>query len=148
MGWEIGLAIAGAMLSAVGTFVSAQDQADMSEYNAAVAQQNAELATQKAAYDEKLHNQEVRRFLASQRALYGKSGVVADEGSPLLVMDETVKKGAMDALAIRYGGQLESLRAKSAANLYNMQADNIRTAGAISAGTSLLSSGAKIFSMM
>ncbi|PKN37682.1 MAG: hypothetical protein CVU62_08125 [Deltaproteobacteria bacterium HGW-Deltaproteobacteria-2] len=145
MGLETGLAVAGIVASVAGTLITASQQSDMSNYNAAVANQNAEAIEDKAAYDAKMHNQEVRKMLATQRSLYGKSGVSSEEGSPLLVMNDTVKQGAMDALAIRYGGDVEAAKQRSAANLYKMEGKNIKTAGAIGAGTTLLAGAGNLY---
>ena len=139
------IGLIGTAISAAGTFMSAQQQSEATDYNADVANQNAQMAEDKAAYDAKMHNQEVRRILATQRALYGKSGVSSESGSPLLVMDDTVKQGAMDALAIRYGGDVAAAQERSKANLYKMQGKNIMTAGAIGAGTTLLAGGASAY---
>lgn len=133
------IGLIGTAVSVVGQVMSASQQSDMANYNAKVANQNAEAIEDKAAYDARMHNQEVRKMLATQRSLYGKSGVSSEEGSPLLVMDDTVKQGAMDALAIRYGGDVEAAKARSQANLFKMQGKNIMTAGMMGAGTTLLS---------
>jgi hypothetical protein len=71
------------------------------------------------------------------------SGVSSESGSPVLVMEDSVKQGALDALAIRYGGDVEAARQRSAANLYKMQGNNAMTAGFINAGSSLLSGASK-----
>lgn len=143
MGAEV-IAFAGLIASAAGTLFSANQQKKMADYNAAVSENNAEMAENKAAYDAKMHNQEVRRILATQRGLYGKSGVDSSSGSPLLVMNDTVKQGAMDALAIRYGGDIAAAQQRSQANLYKMQGNNAMMSGGISAGTSLLSGALKL----
>lgn len=144
MGIEVGLGLMGMVLSAAGTLMSASQQSDMANYNAAVAEQNAKMATDKATYDAKMHNQEVRRILAAQRSLYGASGVSSESGSPLLVMDDTIKQGAMDALAIRYGGDVEAAKQRSAANLYRMQGKNAMTSSVIGAGSTLLTAASKL----
>jgi hypothetical protein len=139
------IGLVGTAVSVVGTVMSAQQQNDMADYNAAVSNQNAQMAEEKAAYDARIHNQGVRKILAAQRSLYGKSGISSEEGSPLLVMDDTIKQGAMDALAIRYGGDVAAAQQRSAANLYKMQGKNAMTSGMLGAGTTLLSGTASAY---
>lgn len=119
----------------------AKKQAD---YNASVAEADAAAAKQKAEYDEKMHRERVRRLLSSQRAAYGKSGVDL-AGSPLLMLQDTAKEGELDALAIRYGGDVEASRNRSEANLLRMQGRAARTSGYLQAGGTLLSGGAKAY---
>lgn len=138
------IGLAASAISAGGSFISGMQQQDMANYNAAVAEQNAKMATDKATYDAKMHNQEVRRILAAQRSLYGASGVSSESGSPLLVMDDTVKQGAMDALAIRYGGDVDAAKQRSQANLYRMQGKNAMTSSVIGAGSTLLTGMTKL----
>ncbi len=149
MGWvTAAVAIAGlvaAAASAAGTVMSADAQRKASNYNADVADANARAAQDKAAYDEKMHKESVRKILASQRALYGKSGL-SSEGSPLLVMEESTKAGEMDALAIRYGGDIAAAKERSSANLLRMQGKNIKTAGYIGAGSTLLAGASQAMS--
>jgi type IV secretory pathway VirJ component len=140
----LALGVAGLLASVAGTVYSASQEQKMADYNADVAAQNAQMAEDKAAYDAKMHNREVRRVLANQRSLYGKSGL-SEEGSPLLVMEDSLKQGAMDALAIRYGGDVEASKQRSQANLFRMQGKNIMTSGAINAGTTLLSGASKLY---
>lgn len=145
MGFETFLAIAGLVASVGGSLYSAQQQNEMAEYNERVELQAAEMEKDKANYDARMHNQEVRRILATQRSLFGKSGISSETGSPLLVMSDSIKQGAMDALAIRYGGDVAAAKHKSAANLYRMEGQNAKSAGIIKAGTSLLSGAGEIY---
>lgn len=144
MGAEVIVGIIGLAVSAAGAIMSGQQQQAMADYNVKVAEQNAMMAKDKANYDARMNNQQVKRMLATQRSLYGMSGVSSESGSPVLVMEDSVKQGALDALAIRYGGDVEAARQRSAANLYKMQGNNAMTAGVINAGSSLLSGASKL----
>ena len=126
-----GIAAAGAAYTAYSTHQTAK-------YNEKVAEQQAQQVTAKAKYDADLHRQRVQRLLSKQRALYGKSGVEMS-GSPLLVMEDTIEQGEIDALAIQYGGDVESARARSQANLYKMQGRSAIVGGAARSGGTLLS---------
>jgi hypothetical protein len=60
-------------------------------------------------------------------------------------MEETVKEGEMDAMAIRYGGEVEAARARSAAALARMQGKSEAMGSYAQAGSSLLSGAAKVY---
>lgn len=136
----IGLVSAAA--SAGGAVYSGVKQAEAEEYNAKVRDQAALAAQDKAAYEEGIHRDKVKRLISSQRALYGKSGVDL-AGSPLLTLEDTAGQGEIDALAIRHGGNVEAAQQRSAATLSRMQGKSTRNASYIQAGTSLLSGAAK-----
>ena len=142
-GVEIAL-LAATTISAAGALQAGKSQQDMAEYNARVAEQSAVAATEKAAYDEQIHREQVRKVLSKQRALYGKSGVDMT-GSPLLVLEDTAKTGELDALAIRYGGEIEASRARSGAGLSKAQGSQARTASYLQAGTTLLTGGSQAY---
>jgi hypothetical protein len=135
---SIPMAIA-AVVSAASTIYSGIKAGQAADYNAKVQEQNARYAQDKAAYNEKMHRDNVRKLLSTQRALYGASGVDMT-GTPLLVMQDTVGKGELDALAIRHGGDIEAANQRAAATLSRMQGSTARTSGFLKAGTSLLTS--------
>lgn len=112
--------------------------------SAEIAEDAARATENKAAYDEAAHRERVKKIISSQRALYASAGVT-EEGSPLLVMEDTAKQGEMDALAIRYGGDVAAAQARSQANLYKLQGKQASNASYLRAGTSLLTSGYKAY---
>jgi hypothetical protein len=138
-------------VAAYSAYSQGQAQANMAEYNALIARQNADLALQKEELQkiqtritEKKQREQTQRLLATQRSLYGKAGVTF-EGTPLLVMSETAAEGEIDALAIRYAGSIEEaniIAEQSAyrqdARLARMRGSAAKLAGNIGAGTALL----------
>jgi len=141
----IAVAAISAAAGGYATYDSGQQRKKESRYQADVAAENALAEKDKAKYDAKMHRENVQRVLASQRALYGKSGLTG-EGSPLLVMEESAKQGEMDALAIRYGGDIRASQQRSASNLYRMQGKNAARAGNIGAGSTLLGGASNVAS--
>jgi hypothetical protein len=134
---------ASSLISASGSLQEGQASEGAAAYNAAVARQSAQASVDKAAYDEEMHRERVRKLISSQRAAYGASGVDI-EGSPLLLLEDTAAQGEMDALAIRYGGEVEASQKRSQAELYELQGKNAKKASYYKAGSSLLSGGASI----
>ena len=127
----------------IGSAIQAgRSQKKMADYNAAVSERDALAAEQKAEYDIAAHRRRTRKMLGKQRALYGKAGVTF-EGSPLLVMEETAAEAELDALAIRYSGDIAASRHRSVADIERIRGKQARKAGYIKAGTTLLTGAAK-----
>lgn len=139
------LIAAATAVAVTGTVIAADNSRRAANQNADAQEQAAISAQKKAAYDETRHREGVAKLLSAQRALYGKSGV-SMEGSPLLVMEDTAGQGELDALAIRYGGDVAAARERSAANLSRMQGKAAQTAGYFQAGSTLLSGASSAYS--
>jgi len=134
-----------AVVSAAGSIKAGKDQKAAAEYNAQVDEQNAIAATNKAAYDESIHRDKVKRLLSEQKAIIGASGVDIS-GSPLLATIDTIEKGELDALAIRYGGEVESQQYTSSATASRLEGQAASTASKYKAGSTLLSGASKSYS--
>ena len=136
--------VVGAVTSGLGALSAGQAQSDMAEYNAAVAANQAIAAQQSAAFDEEQHRAKLAKLISTQKANAGASGIDPNTGSPLSVMADTAEQGELDALAIRYGGQVGASRATSQATLDKMQAKAARIGGYYGAGTSLLTGASRL----
>lgn len=145
MGMETAALAIATVVAAAGTAYSAYSASETASYNAKVAEASAKAAQDKAAYDEALHRERVRKLLSSQQAAYGASGVQGSSGSPLLTELDTTRQGELDALAIRYGGAIESAQAMNRAAGYRSEGQSALTGGMISAGSSLLQEGYKTY---
>lgn len=123
------VSLAGAGLSAVSQIQGAKHNQAMLEYNTAAARVEASAAEDK-------HRRDMKRRAGADRASIAKSGVTS-AGSPLLVLAESAANAEMDALNIRIG-------AESTARVNQAKSRDIRRAGYIGAGTSLLSGYSKL----
>ena len=158
-GFEIAL-IGGTVLSAVGEVAKGnqlarqyKEAAAVNEYNAAVADRDAKQALITASSRQEQFRQQARRELGRQRAAQAESGFAA-EGSVLGVLDQSVIDSELDALAIGYEGELQSLGLKQQAGLDRYEASANRssakaakTAGYVSAGAQLLGGVAEGYQM-
>ena len=138
----MGVAAAGLVLQAFSSIKQAESQNKIAKYNAAVSEQEGVAAEKKAAFDESLHRERVRRAMSTQRAGIGASGVQTS-GSALLGLEESAKQAELDALAIRHGGEVAKGRAGSTAAITRAQGKALQQAGTIRAGTSLLTASSK-----
>lgn len=129
----------------VGSAMSANAQAQAGEaekkayeFNAQLKEQEAEQLKTKAMWDESLSREQSREHIAKMRAMYAKSGVRLDEGSPLLVMADSAAKAEKDALAIRWGGDVDYTQAINEANLMRFYGKNAAKTGRTQAGVTML----------
>lgn len=146
-------AIAGAVLSAVGSIQSANAQAanadaqaQAANYNAKVAENNAMMTRQQASAREDAMRRQARVEAGKARAGIAQSGLAAS-GSMLDVYDQSALMTELDALNTRYEGEVQArgLIAQSQLDSYQakvakMNGKNAKTAGYINAASSLLSS--------
>ena len=133
----------GTALSAVGQYRAGQAQKKATEYNAQVAERQATAATQKAAYEEEMRREKGRKLSASQRAAAGATGITMESFSD--VFAQTALDTELDALAIRYGGDIESSRYKSEATGQRFAGTQAKKAGILSAGATLLTGAGKAY---
>lgn len=116
------------------------------KYNAAVGEQEAVAAEDKAAVDESIHRDRTKKALSTLRARMGKSGVTSPAQAQAI--EESIEAAEMDALTIRHGGKVEAGRLRSGAKIERIRGESAAKAGKLSqraslitAGTSLLSAG-------
>jgi hypothetical protein len=127
-------------VTALGSIQQGKAQQQMAEYNAQVAQNEAIAAQQKAAYDEKAHRRQMAQLKGQQRAGAAASGgELLDMGD---VFDMTAEEAELDALAIRYGGQMGAAAARQRATLARMEGAAAKQKSYSEAGSTLLT-GAK-----
>lgn len=123
---------AGSVMQVVGQIYSAMQAARMGEYNAAVAQANAQgqayqfeidalqqerlaaiaeqdilLSQEAAAFREAQLRQQAERIEGQATARYAASGVAVTTGSPLYVLDENARQAEMAVLVSNYTASLE-----------------------------------------
>ena len=145
-GVEIALIAIGtsAVVGAGGALYAGEQQRRAASYSADVAEQAARAAQEKAAYDEEMHRERIRKTLSTMRSLYGKSGVDMT-GTPLLALEESAAQGEMDALAIRYGGDVAAARQRSEAALLRMQGKTAQVSSYFQAGSTLLQGAGSMY---
>ena len=132
--------IAGTVIAAGGQVVGGIQQSKAAAYQAKAYEAEAVTQKQAAEYAEKQHRENISRFIGTQRARYGASGVdVSAGGSVKAVLADTVIQGEKDALSIRYGGDVAAILARNRARMAKWEGGNAMTSGIIGAGSTLLS---------
>ena len=133
------ISIASAIFGVVSSLSQASSQQKLAERNAQIAEQQGVQIGQEAAFEEGIKRSETQRLKASQRAAQGAAGGGVDTGSNLLVLEETATLGELDALTIRYRGDVAAQRARAQAQTDRFEGDIAQQTGRLQAGTSLLS---------
>ena len=127
-------------LSAFGSMQQGKQAQQMGEYNAQVAQNQGIAAQQKATFDLNQQRRQASQAKGSQRA------AMAATGGELLGMQDVADMTATDlelqALGIRYGGQMDQSAAKQKATLARMEGSLAKKKAYGEAGKTLLT-GAK-----
>lgn len=143
MAW---VAIVASVVSAIGQLNQADRQASQMEANAAINEQNAALYKAQAAENERKQRQHLMAVMGQQRTAIGKSGVTM-AGTPLLVAEDMTGKGELDALTIRYNGELKANAERHSAAVNRWQASETRSAAAVSAFVTVLGGAASYYGM-
>lgn len=107
--------MAGGAFNAVGALIQGRQQRneidrqrDIEQFNIRVGEQNAALAGQQASAREEEVRRRARRALGQQRAAIGQSGT-GFSGSNAAIVAESSTNAELDALNVRYAGQMERM---------------------------------------
>lgn len=133
-------AIGGSVMQAKGEREAAQAQANMSYYNASVAQQQADLIGKSSAFEVVRMRKDKASIESAGRAGVAKAGLHLT-GSPLLALAESASNAELDIMTEQFNAQVSQNAAISQANLDIYQAENIRRAGKAQAQATLLGGG-------
>ncbi len=113
------MSLLGIGLQAYGAFQDGQSENVLSQYNASLNREGAQVSLDEAQYNSYLERESAAiaefqtrragaRLLGRQKVSYAKSGVVITSGSPLEVMSSTAAAIETDALTTRLSGRLRS----------------------------------------
>lgn len=130
MGISTALTVGGTLLHGVG----AKKQA---AYNARVLRMQGKVAEEQALVSEAGQRRENQQFLGKQAAAFAESGV-GYGGSALDVMSQSAKEAELDALTIRYKGQLAKFGYQTDAELAKREGNSAFLSSALLAGGELL----------
>ncbi len=150
--------VAGAGLSAYGTYESGQASGREADYRAAIARNNAQIAEQRAQSAEKAglvrsQNQSLKGAaqLARVKAGQAASGVDVNTGSAVDVQASEREANVLDAETVLHNANLEAYgyrtqgkNYEAQANLDEAQGEQSRWAGTVGAAGSLLSNASSL----
>lgn len=129
---------ASAALSAAGAIQQGEASRKAAGYQAALTGNEALATRQQAEADEQRQRKSALHQMAARRARTAKTGVLADEGSPLFINAGAGEQAEIEALDIRRDGERRAndLQAQAALRRFRGETDERR--GYLRAGASLL----------
>jgi len=153
----IPLIVAGGAIGAIGAIRAgnvaqqqAEAQAAADRANAAQAEQNAQISLQQAAAKESQQRVQARQVLGAQRAAIAQNDI-GWGGTAADIMSQSAASAELDALNIRYQGDIEArgFRYQSAMDTYNAKqaqiaGANAKTSSYFNAAGSILGAGGSV----
>lgn len=139
-----GMNYAASAMSFSGTLESGRAQANTDEYNAKVAQNNADAIENQGTAVVEAQQRAFMRTLGSMKAAMGGAGIDTSMGSPLEVLADSVRSGTLDQLTTKYNYDVAATSQRDQAALDKLGARNARASGffnALANGLSGMSSG-------
>lgn len=140
----IAATIISGVVTAGSQIYSAVQNKSLADYNASVAQANAQSAREWAEYRENREREQQKSRRAQMTVNFLKSGVSINSGSPAVVLEEQLVQDEMDALAIRRGGLAEAAGFTSQAEGFKRSGSSAFTSGVIGAGSTIITTGAQV----
>lgn len=116
-----GIGAVGAVQQGNAAKAAADYNAKVAQNNAVIARQNADLARSEADAEEQTVRRRTAGQLGTAGAAIGASGLTS-EGTPLDVLEETAALGELDALTVRWGGDLKARSFEQQATGYESSA--------------------------
>lgn len=132
--------VGGGIIGAYGQMYQGHAAKQAGEFNAQVAEQNAELAIKQAKEEEVKFRSVMKRQLGDMRAAIGASGITL-EGSPLEVIEDSAAQAEMDAISIRKAGEMKAHTYRTDAKLQRFQGEMGLQGSYYGAASSLLMAG-------
>jgi hypothetical protein len=156
----LGSTVLGGITGAAGSIMGGNAKADYYNYQAGIAQLNAQIAKQNASYETALGEQQAqmsgmktRATISQTRANQGAGGLDVNTGSNAAVRESELSVGQYDSALIRnnasrraYGFEVEAVGDKAQANLDRMAASTSETSGLFDAASSILGAGSSFSS--
>ncbi len=133
------LTAAGTAVAVIGAVRQGQAAAASADYNAKIAQQNAQIAEGQGAAAGESQQRDAARRIGAAEAAYGASGVQLSDGSPLDVLEQSARESALDAATLKYNYKIRGMGFTNQAGLYSAQSGFASTAGTLNAGAAVLS---------
>lgn len=142
--WDWVLPLASVGVKAVSQVKAGKAQAAADNYNAELAERDAVISRQNAAFEEQRFRRMSRKRLGEMTAGFGASGFTIG-GSALVAIADSAAQEELDALTIRYQGELKAVGYGESAALDRSRAKDAKRAGYFGAGSELLLGAANYY---
>lgn len=137
------LGVVGGGVSAIGELNAGTEAEAEANHNAALADRDATITRQQTAENERRARVLGDKQLGSMRDAYGASGASTTESSALNYLRESASNAELDALSIRYQGELKAQSYTNEGAELRRRGANAKAASKLAAAGSLLGGAAK-----
>lgn len=131
------LMIASSAMSAIGSIAQGNAANAAAQANASALNKQSEAELRAAGAREEQQRRANRQFLGTQRAALAQAGIGVD-GSAYDIARQSAVNAELDALNIRYEGQLRAKGLRDQATITRFEGKQARTAGYLGAGAAIL----------
>lgn len=145
-GVGMGLQGFGTVISVLGILQGGREQAAAAKTQAKLATIQAEAEDDRATAEAGMVRKRARELFSSQRAAYASSGVRL-EGTPLLVMADTIRESERDIANIYKQADARKLAWRTQAGVFEVAGSAAKTASYWNAGSTLLTGAGSAMSM-
>lgn len=139
--------VAGGTMQAYSQYQQGKYQQAMGDYNAKVAEIQAQDALARGGIEEDRQRARTRMIMGAQRAAMGSSGAEVDTGSFGNVLEQTATMGEQDAMTIRQNAMRQAWGYESQADVDRFQGAAAKSTGTMNAMGSLLTTGGQAYGM-
>jgi hypothetical protein len=134
----------GAASSAMGKIQAGNAGKDMMNFNAGIADWQAQDALARGRINEKRSRQQTEQTIGTQRVALASQGVDVNRGSALDVQADAAYLGELDAITIRNNAQKEAWGYKTQAANYRYQGSNAQREGMFGAFQTIVGAGGSL----
>src|SRR5574337_722926 len=127
----------GTVVSAAGSIMSGKREAEAAKAQARLSELQADAELKRGDREEANMRREAARLISQQRAAYAASGVRL-EGSPLLVMAQTIQDSEKDILMLQKETDAKALAYRMQSRIFEDTASTARTSSVFRAGSTIL----------
>lgn len=138
---------AGTAISAYGSYQQGQNQKKIADYNARMADFQAQDAMKRGAIAADQKAAEVRQMEGRQRAVMGVSGVDVGVGTLGKVLDQTATMGELDTRTIEQNAMREAWGYENQGTSSRLQGEFASQAGTLGGFGTLLAGGARAYGL-
>ena len=144
-----GAALIGGGVAAYGQYQQGKATDKAAKYNAEIAEINAQMSMQQAAFEAKQLRRQ-RMILSGRQRAAGAANGLALTGSFADIYSDSAVQGELQALSRRYQGEVEATNYRAQSELYKFEGSSARRAANVQMAATLVSSvgsAASSFSM-
>lgn len=136
---------ASSAIAAGGAICSGVQQSEAADYNAKVAQRQAQWAEAKSKAEADRVAARSKEVLSAQRARLAAGGQDPTDQSPLMILAESAARGNVDYRTVLQGGQVEASNLRSQADQYRSQATSAQVGAGLGATSALVKGASDVY---